>query len=322
MKLAPLRPSARAALVLAAVGALVIALRFAPGAALAIGGFERHTERLTGGGAAGLTVEVQRVDVLVLDDHVLATEVATRLAEDLRRRCGAAAVDIRVHQVASAPFISRVPGAVDVLALVDRVHTVQEDFGLFHAFQVRLNVSIGRPPRALEGARGEGSWHAEYSIDAHFDQLFGGPRDAEHRAANTIEVALGRVLDQVVWRGVDAGGRGVGEELPEVGWELPPWLPAGTLQRLYDIVRADGTRERVVQIDTAGDWRRALSASAERARREGWSVLHRVDEACGEGWAVQRDGVWVELCLAYMQHIPRVSKEQRQVLTVRVVGGR
>ena len=319
MTLALSRTTARAALALFAFGALVIALRFAPGIALAIGGFERHTERVTGGGEAGLTVAVRRVDVLVLDDHPLATEVAERLAEDLRRRCGAAGVDVRVHTAASAPFVSRVPGAVDVLALVDRVHTVQEDFGVFHAFQVRLNVSIGRPPRALEAARAGGSWHAEYSIDAHFDQLFGGPRAAEQRAADTIEVALGAVLDQIVWRGVDAGERAVGEGDPAVEAGLPPWLPPGALQCLYDVVHADGTRERVLQLDTAEDWRQALSEAAAAARGAGWSVSHCLDEACAEGLALQRDGARVELCLAYMQHIPRVSKAQRQVLTVRVV---
>lgn len=272
----------------------------------------------------GTTVLVSALAVLVLDDHPVAAAVGEALAGQLRGALPG--LDVRVHHVARAPWRPEVTERVDVLALVDRVHVDADDWGLYQRAQVRLNVAIGRPARALNDSRrvapGPGQvldlaqqFYFEYSIDGHFEQA-GLMAHGAHFDAAAAEIAegLARMLARAEWRM---------EPAPEA---LPParvvpqaeFVPTGEVQPIYDVVRFDGARETLLQVTTVEDWRAALADSRRRAFEAGWVDASWRSSAEGDvlAFAVERADVRIEFALAYMQGTVRDASEQLQMLTV------
>jgi hypothetical protein len=116
-----------------------------------------HTEVPSGEPVPRPRVECSGLAVLVLDDHPLARRVAAALAAQLASAAGG---DVPVHDASAAAFAPGEAARADVLALVDLVHLDVEDWLVYQRCQVRLNVALGRPPRAVnegrEPARGSG----------------------------------------------------------------------------------------------------------------------------------------------------------------------
>lgn len=274
------------------------------------------------GGPARPRVTCAALAVLVLDDHVVARRVADALAEDLAERAG---VPVPVHDVSSAPFTGGA-APVDVLALVDRVHLEAVDALVVQRCQVRLNVSLGRPPRAAaegrvltrdaDGGLGpDAPFALEYSVDGHW-QLFGlaGPEAPSEAAAASIRRGLAPLLDAVEWCVAPDAGAATSVAAPA----SPPHAPAGEAQHVYDVLRRDGARESLLQVTTVGDWRAALTDAVTRARSDGFvpvALLERVPPAL-DAAVLQRGSERLEYAIAYMQDSVRDAREQRQMLTV------
>lgn len=268
-------------------------------------------------------VECSGLAVLVLDDHPVARRVAAALAADLASAAGGI---VPVHDASAAAFAPGAAARVDVLALVDLVHFDAEDWFVYQRCQVRLNVAIGRPPRAVNDGRepvrrsGEvldqgASFALEYSVDGHWE-LAGLAERGEHftAAASSIAAGLRPVVAAVQWVRGDVPVLAEAAALPE----LPELVPAGTLQRIYEIVRPSGAREALLQVTTERDWIVEFERLEALARGLGWQ---RVNGALLQGGrpratVLERAGERLEVTLAYMQGTLRAASEQRQVLTL------
>jgi hypothetical protein len=268
-------------------------------------------------------VSCSEITVLVLDDHPVARLVAAGLATDLAAAIGAA---VMVRNVSTAAFA---PGDVersDVLALVDLVHFDAEDWLVYQRCQVRLNVALGRPPRAVHDGRGtvrrvgevldlDTSFALEYSVDGHWE-VMGLAEQSAHFAASASSIVAGvaQLVDAVEWVRADSGEHA--DAAP--AREFPPLVPAGDRQWIYDVVRPSGAREVLLQVTTERDWTAELERLEATALALGWRPEVRTLAPDGRPRALvlvcadER----LELALAYMQGTLRSAGEQRQVLTL------
>jgi hypothetical protein len=271
-------------------------------------------------------VRCAEIAVLVLDDHPLARLVAAALAADLQAALGRR---VHVHDAGAAPYTPK--GAhTDVLALVDLVHLDAEDWLVDQRCQVRLNVALGRPPRAVNGERSfvrqsdgdipvDAPFLLEYSVDGHWDLMGLMARDAHFAAsARSIGVGLAKLVGSVDWVAVTPRAEELHAASDSEPPEFPRLVPAGEAQRIYDLVHGDGTREVLLQVTTAGDW----SAEVERVERTALELGFqrtggaRSDDGRSRALVLTRPGERLEVALAYMQNTLREASAQRQVLTL------
>lgn len=261
--------------------------------------------------------------VLVLDDHPVARLVAAGLAEDLAAAVGAS---VPVHDASTTPFA---PGDVerpDVLALVDLVHLDAEDWFLYQRCQVRLNVALGRPPRAVHDGRGterrsgevldhDASFALEYSVDGHWEVMGLAARDVHFASsARSIVAGLSPLVEAVEWARV--GPLTHVDAMPPS--ELAPLVPRGVQQRIYELVRANGAREILFQVTTERDWLAELQQLESTALGLGWQRRcgAQLPDGRPRATVLERPGERFEASLAYMQGTARTASEQRQVLSL------
>ncbi|MEZ6013699.1 MAG: hypothetical protein R3F49_01180 [Planctomycetota bacterium] len=300
-------------------------------------------------------IECTSLVVVVLDEHPVAQRVAASLAASLAR---SAATAVQVVDAAQSPWLgvlgagSLPAGPVDVIALVDLVYVDADDWLVDQRCQVRLNVALGRPPRAMHDARdltrvprehdGEAlgaelrdvlgldvEFALEYSVDGHWE-CAGLAASGACFAAAAQEISSG--VDELVevgeWRivappslaAVPLASPPASPPAREPDATPAPWLMAwpGERQEIYDVRRQDGAREVLSQLLTERDWRRDVAALEERAIHEGWTWLSSTSGVGGRhtSFAVARGDERIEVALAYMQGTVRDAVEQRQVLTL------